>query len=323
MNDGSNSSALTLAANSQGYMRPVPINPALSIAPDLPLPELPFTQEQQLGMADALLQMRGRLISPEDANANRSFLPKGYFRQSAIAAVPAVVPIQGGFSKIKYDYNVLSNYQYFRDGAALVGSIGRNDQDQIPGTTTVPGVYIVRAPAPPNLVLGFALEWSSQFQTSAPMTMKIQTFGWKGMSYQSVDRNVEVRIGGPGSLANANGGILAVLFAQRMSANDSCGYDSGNNQVASAEGGMQQAIVQPAWVPPYVQQATFDLADPPVQNGTTVSYIPGLSLDSINDFPYIEVTVPAAIAAGFSVLGRYLTAASPQLADVRAALISG
>lgn len=300
----------------QNYQPAIVETGGYPVEPDgLRPPMRPPTQEERLGQPNFYVAGWDRIAGPEDSNADYALYPPDVWSRSALFGVPTVIPIQGGFSVIRADYNELANYAYFRSAAGLVDADGRNDQDEIPGFDPgTAGVFEIDAPTPPNLVLGFMLEWSLQRQISAPFSMQIETVGFKGRSWQSVDRNVALRVGGDSANNNgwgssANGGILALLFGQRMSANDTCGWTSGGGCTAPASGGMQKAIVQPAWIAPYSEIATNPV------------FIPGTSLLDFTDAPVITVTVPQTLAAGFGVLARYITAGSPQMAVVRQALM--
>jgi hypothetical protein len=257
----------------------------------------------------------------EDANADYSIFPPEMYHASALLQVPAVIWLQGSGTIVRADYNVLSNYEYFRASAEMVGSFGRNDQNEVAAVSTNGTDFVMAPPTAPNLIAGVILEWSSQLQTSSAFTMHVATSSFKSISYQGLDRVFDVRIGPGGSTPDgsvqfANGGILAFLFAQRMSTNDQCGCLTGSGCTSVlGTGGMMKAIVQPA----YVATASDVDIDP-----FPMIFIPGLTVRSPAQevFPTVTVTVPAAIGAGFSVLARYLTAASPALAAVRQALLA-
>lgn len=320
--NGNRDSGINTAGGSL-IVQPTQLIPAMRhAAPGLAeIPARPPTMEQALGSRNYFIEGLDRIASPEDANADYSIFPAEMYHASALLQVPAVIWLQGSGLITSADYNVLSNYQYFREGAAFVGSAGRNDQNEYPATSANGVDFVMSAPTAPNLVLGVILEWSSQLQTSSAFTMKVSTTMFKSISYQTLDRSFDVRIspGGrtpDGSIQFANGGVLAFTFGQRISKNDTCGCLSGSGCTNTlARGGMMKAIVQPAFI------ATFSDVDidpfPPM-------FIPGLTVRSAaaESPPLITVTVPAAIGAGFSVLARYLTAASPALASVQAALLA-
>jgi hypothetical protein len=319
-NDTVTENAMVLASQNQNYNRPsqgmvpqtVPQANA-SMVPNLAAPYMPPTQEQRLGQPNFYVQGMSRVVSPEDANADFATLPAQVYHESAMLQLPPVFFLQGRGSIVRADYNILANQQYLRGGGDVLGALGRNDQvenigAQVGGT----GQFLIEAPAPPNLVFGFILEWSTQFQISAPFTMSIITERFKGLSWQTLDRTIALRIGGQmggGGDANANGGIIAVLFAQRLSTTDTCGWAGGGGSSTPASGGMFKAVAQPAWVTP-----GFDSADP------DFPFIPATTVD-MDDAPEVSVTVPLTIASGFSVLARYISAASPQLANVREAAL--
>jgi hypothetical protein len=291
----------------QGYQTPMAERHG-ALAPVNPNASLNQTQEGRLGQPDYPMPEPGRLEYPEDANAEYGFAMPSALNKIAMAQVPCAIAIQGGFTLDRADYNALANYQYVRDGAAVVGALGRNDQDGQIGTAAG-GVFTIPSSSSPNFVLGYMIEWSLQLQTSTAFTLKLRTLGFKGRSWQPLDRRFDLRIGG-GRLGDSAGGIFAFLFAQRLDAQYACGYEGGaSNMAQTGYGGMMKAIVQPAAIVPYV-----------TNEENSPIFIPGVSLETNTIGPKIEVEVPAALAAGFGVVGRPITAASPHLALLRAAL---
>jgi hypothetical protein len=310
----------------QGFMRPELAPAASGIVPGMPMPSFALTAEQRLGLQEYFIQQMGRTAAPEDSNADFALMPPDIYHRQAAGQLEAVIRLQGDFTVLRADYNIIANNQYLRDGFALVNAVGRNDQDQIEGTTPDPtdGYFTIQAPAAPNLVSGFIIEWSEQLQITAPFTLELDTFNWKGQGYQPLDRKFALRIGGGDRIGSANGGMFGVLFAQRLSAQETCGWPySGGSTTTLASGGMFKAVHQPAVVPPVVQQPTYDDADPPVQDGTVRIFIPGLTIPQVLNSPYVRIKVPTSLAGGFSCSARYITAASPQMADVRLATLCG
>jgi hypothetical protein len=266
--------------------------------------------ESRLGDQNYYIPGANRSSSPEDSNADYALVPPAVYQAAAIAQLPTAIPIQGQFTKVRADYNIVANLAYVRTASAVVDALGRNDQDEHQGAEDPSGTFTINSPSVPNHVLGVVLEWSLQRDTSSAFTIEVQTQGYKGMNWQPVDRNFTLRISGGDS---ANGGMFAFLFAQRMSADYACG--STNVQAVTAgRGGMQKAIVQPAYIPNAMTAFVASLDE------TAEVKAPGLSAKDEYDLGKIRVIVPTNIATGFSVLGRYITAGSPQMADVRAAL---
>lgn len=289
---------------SQGFNSAVPVSHNMPVYPNLPYPQAPLSVESQQGSANYYIMGQGRAMGPEDANADYALLPAQQYHESALLQINPIMMIQGRATIVTADYNLIANQQYLRAAGDIVGALGRNDQSEVVAARVgVTGEFVASAPTPPNYVAGFLIEWSSQLQTSAPFTMAIQTERFKGKSWQSVDRNVRLRIGGPDNVGSSGGGMIIVPFAQRISANDTCGWTSGGGSTTAAQGGMQKAILQPAWVPPGF--ASWDT-------------IPAVTVDP-NDAPSVSITVPTNIADGFGVLIRYVTAGSPQLAMMREA----
>lgn len=280
-------------------------------------PGFPGTPEAAMGARNFLIEGENRLVETENSNADFALYPANQYNRAALIQVPPAIPIQQSFRVVKADYNSMANYQYVRAGADVVGALGRNDQDEQLGVqqgAPDTGVFVIPACAAPNLVLGFVIEWSAQLQTSAALTMTVETRRFTGKSWQSVDRKFTLRI--DAGIA-ANGGIFAALFAQRMSADDSCGaYPSDDSSgPAVGYGGMQKAIVQPAWLK--TKGTAAGPTDPePVFYDVSA---PGILADGAA--PEIRVSVPPNIASGFGCLARYITAGSPQLSDVRQALL--
>jgi hypothetical protein len=260
---------------------------------------------------------------PEDANADYSQASPEVYHRSAVLQVPSVVWMQGTGLVTRADYNVLANYQYFRAGMDLVNAMGRNDQAEQIAWTADGLTFSVSGPAAPNLVLGVIIEWSLQLQVSSAFTMRIATTGFQAMSFQDLNRVIDLRLGPgttPDSMAFANGGMFAFLFGQRMSTNDTCGCTGGSGCVTNGSGGMMKAVVQPAWIAPANPP---DYIDPEVTTSLT-PYIAGLTApfgtNQSNGGPRIDITVPGTIGAGFGYVARYLTAASPAMAGVQQAL---
>jgi len=314
-------------SNENGRALAILSNPLLASAPPMaPLGIGIPSQNMALGdpMNNYMILGIDRSTSgPEDANADYSQASPEVYHRSAVLQVPSVIWMQGTGLVTRADYNALSNYQYFRAGMDLVNALGRNDQaEQI--AWTADGIdFIVSGPSAPNLVLGVIIEWSLQLQVSSAFTMRIATTNFRSMSFQSLDRVIDLRLGPgttPDSMAFANGGMFAFLFGQRMSTNDTCGCTGGSGCVTAGSGGMMKAVVQPAWIAPANPP---DYIDPAVTTNLS-PYIAGLTVpfgtNQSNGGPRITITVPGTIGAGFGYVARYLTAASPGLAGVQQSL---
>jgi hypothetical protein len=291
--------------NNAGYITPSSQVGDMSWAPAGGSPlRMPQTQEQRGGQEDYGLRGLTRNSFPEESNSDYGRVDPRRYNATAAAQVPTAFKMQGDFTVTRADYNRLANYEYVRRAADFVGAAGRNDQDEQAGVATG-NIFRMEAPAAPNWVMGFFLEWSLGHDATSAFTMKITTTNFKGQSWQSLDRAFDLRIGaGP----NANGGIIGVLFGSRQSAQEACGYYPGPQTAppTAGYGGMSIAMVQPAWIPP-----TAWVAD------ETFVQIPGLAQNTTNGSPFVSVEVPSNITPSFSVLSRYITAGSPQMSDMR------
>jgi hypothetical protein len=255
------------------------------------------TTEQSIGQED--YPTVPRTATPEASNADVQVPLLGLRRM-----VPAIVAYGGSDEDYviqSADYNYIVNIAGLIDVLGDVRSLGRNDvvQQQAWEPSSGTGIYRMSAPTPPNHVAGFWLEWSIRAQLGVTMTMDVATFNFRNMSFASVDRHVKVT----GGLNNKYSGRFAVLFAERTSYNDTCGCTDGGGCTTLAEGGMQQAVVTPAFVSNKVSAAN-----------------PGLSIDSDTDEPYIQVTVPASMSGVVNFTAQYITKASQAEATLRQAL---
>jgi len=262
------------------------------------------TEEQRLGQAQFPTPQTGRLQAPEDANADMANWDPSQWMKTADWQVPSILQIEGTFTVLAADFNVLANYQYVRAAADDVGSEGRNDQTTYPFQLTTAGTGIFQAGtaasrifSTPNLVLGFQVEWGVNVLNFQPFNMVIQTFNFIGRSYQPLNRQITLRMGGSAGFKGGNSGIFQVLFGQRLTSSDTCGYTS------TADSGMNKAIVQPAQIPALL-----------------VTQVPGISVASPADQPFIRLTVPVAVETGFGATLHLLSAASPYLGSMREGL---
>jgi hypothetical protein len=275
------------------------------------------TEESRLGQPNFMMPGVGRIQYPEDANADSVIIDPAVLHQMGIYQVPAVIPVDGDFTIFAADYNMMANYQYVKDAMAVVGAAGRNDQQDYnfvaaSNVFTAGGINVgVQAFSSPNLITGFQIEWGLSILSWAPFTMTLQTHNFKGQHYQPVDRRVVMRFE---SAKSGNGGIFQCLFGQRLTYSDSCGCGgygvySGTGAAYSATGGMNKAIVQNAVVPGQYQSTL----------GGGI-FIPPYNVVQGEDLPFITLTVPAALASGFSATCHLLTAGSPYMASAREAL---
>lgn len=274
--------------------------------------------EARLGQQNMIIPNLGRIQSPEDSNADGAWADPVELVRNMIVMAPTIIPIDGAIAVFTSDYNTLSNYEYIRRGADDVGAEGRNDQKDYPfiaaGATgnfaagSYPDTPGMTPFSSPNLILGVQVEWGLSILDFAPFTMTVKTVNFKGRCYQPVDRKVTLRFE---NARSGTGGIFQLLFAQRLSYNDSCGCGGygayGAASAYAATGGMQKAIVQPAVVPgQYGDEADAGLV-----------VLPPFSVGSPNDLPYVQLTIPANLASAFTATCHLLSAASPYLAGMR------
>jgi len=268
------------------------------------------TEEARLGQIQAAIPDVGRIQAPEDANADMALgsyvTNPGGWMSAALFQVPAVIEVEGEFTVFSTDFNVMANYQYVRAGADDVGAEGRNDQTtyQLLPVGGGSNVYLVGQTgyqpfSAPNLILGFQIEWGVNMLNYQPFTMEVQTFNFRGRSFQPLDRHFTLRMGGAQGFKGGSSGIFQALFAQRLTSSDSCGY------VYTANSGMNKAIVQPAIIP---------------NIGAPVGYMPGYAVVAAADMPYIQVKIPIALVGFFGATVHLLSAASPYLAATREAI---
>jgi len=277
------------------------------------------TEEQRLGQKDFFIPGVSRLQFPEDANADSVLMSPELLHASPILQIPPVIPVDGEFTVLSADYNMLANYQYVKDAAAVLGAAGRNDQSDYP-TVAAGGVFTAGAAStshfsPPNLIIGFQIMWGLSILSWAPFAMKVATQGFRGQHYQPLNRNFTLRMD---SAKSGNGGIFQVLFAQRLTYQESCGcggYAANAPEGASylALGGMNKAIVQNAVIP-----GSYGVED--TESAGTLMFPPYSQPSSFGP-PTIVITVPAALAAGFTATVQLITAGSPYLASMREALL--
>jgi hypothetical protein len=201
-----------------------------------------------------------------------------------------VIALAGRFTIFQQDFNTMANMGYFRTAAAVVDALGRNDQQSVAAALSAPGSgkFVAETWSGPNTVLGFQIEWGLSLLNAQPFQMTIHADRWFGNSLQPLDRKVELRFDQNMSGAGA-GGILAFLFASRVTAGQSYG-------TYSAAGGMNKAIVQPAVFP--------------AQDGVVLA-------------PRVNVYIPIALESYFSATVHLYTAGSPFLAALREALLQG
>lgn len=238
-------------------------------------------------------------LSQEDTSALESALGPTMLNTTKGIHVPSLLDIEGTHKVISSDYGTLVNYSVLRHSARLIEAFGRNDQMTYEGVDTVPnGVFRIDAPTPPNYVLGVEIEWSLPRDQSQQFGATIETTQFRNKSTANVDRTIEIAIG-----AAMNSGTFTLLFAQRVERGDACGWTAGGGCDTLAAGGMQLAVISPAFIAPYCvdQQAAPEPLNIP---GATIPNHP-------DDDPYIQVTVPASFVGQFQCRGRYLVAGSP------------
>jgi len=265
--------------------------------------------EQQVGQTQFSIPNVGRIQSPEDANADAVIFTPEQFQKIGIYQVPPAIMLDGRMTLLAADYNVMANYQYVRAAADVVGAEGRNDQTDYEFLeTATAGLFIsghgnavTNIFSPPNLLLGFQIEWGLSTLQFAPFVMRVHTLDFKGRSYQSVDRDVKFRVESNGG----SGGVLQFLFGQRMTTAQTCGY--GAAPYYTAAGGMNKAIVQPAVLPVINDGADLEYRIVPFEAASV-------------EQPRIFITVPANLADNFTAVCHLLTAGSPFLAATREAL---
>lgn len=248
------------------------------------------TQEQRYGQEQFWLRGAGRLQQPEDSNADMALIDPHKWQASSIVQIPGAIALAGRYTVFQYDYNTIANMQYFRGGGSLMDAEGRNDQQNRALTLTGGGTghFVAETWSGPNTVLGFQLEWGLSVLNYQPFTMTIHADRWYGRSLQPLDRKVELRMDQYGRGGGA-GGVIAFLFASRITANQAYG-------TYSATGGMNKAVVQPAVFP--------------AQDGVVLA-------------PRLNVYVPPAIETYFSATCHLYSVGSPYLAALREALLAG
>lgn len=252
------------------------------------------------GTVDSELQ-HGRTSQPEDANADYGDGAtlddlKQYFNNAA-SRIPALVTEDGVLKILNADYNVISNMEYFRQAASVIGALGTNDQKGVDladaGWESTLKTLAAGAIASPNFIIGLAFEWSMPKQYAQAFKMQIKTSGFKNFTGSIVDRDVTIKLGT--EAGHDVGGILYLVFAYRNTSASTPGYEY------FGQGGMQSAIVSPAYIPPL---GTASVPD--------VDWI-----NSVTSNPGVSVIVPAAVRTPLSVTVRPITAASPALAALR------
>lgn len=272
------------------------------------------TEEQRLGQRNFQIPNVGRIQTPEDANADMAegaFVSNpGGWMESALDQCPAVIAVEGDFTVLTADFNVMANFQYVRAAADLIGAEGRNDQNTYQFLNTL-GVFTAGSPAAgafsqPNLILGFQIEWGVELLSFQPFTMEVQTFNFRGRSYQPVNRHFTLRMGGASGAKGGNAGIFQFLFGQRLTSSDGCGYTYGG-AFPLGGAGMNKAIVQPAHL------GLFN-------NNNSGFALPPFTYEEYLDAPSIRLTIPASLATAFGATVHMLSVASPFLAATREAL---
>lgn len=260
---------------------------------------------QTAGSVASELQ-HGRTTQPEDSNSDygdaASLDDLRLYFNGASSRIPAIVTEDAKPNILNVDYNVISNLEYFRSGASVVDALGTNDQlgldlaDAAWDTTLK--TLGAGAIASPNFLLGVSIEWSIPKQYAQAFKMQIKTVGFKSFTGVSVDRNVTIKLGA--EAGHDVGDIMYLLFAYRSTSASTPGYQY------LGEGGMQSAILCPAYLPPLAKSGVPD-----------VDWI-----NSVTSNPDVQVIVPAAVRTNLSVTTRPITAASPSLAAVRQLLAS-
>lgn len=241
------------------------------------------TYEEKLGQRNWMQHQGDRLFSPEDSNSDLALVsPEDWFA-TAGGAVRGIIPIDGNVTISQSDYNVLSNLQYLRDAAALLGAVGRNDQSTYALSMAASGVGTFQQFSSPNMLLGLQIEWGLSMLNATSFYMTVATSNFEGQYGQDVNRQFTLRMTPQPGAASASG-IFQFLFANRTSGT-SAGYHY------NGLGGMNRAVIQPA--------------------------VLGDIDDTVVNAPLLTITVPAALYSYVTIAARPITAASPALANLR------
>lgn len=237
------------------------------------------TEEVALGQEDRVRPFAGRRTTPEAANADLAFINPALWFRTAEIEVDSVIQISGEFTILRADYNVLTNLQYVRSAAEVMGAVGRNDQMTYIMTGSG-GIWNQQAFSSPNMIMGFQVEFGLPVLNAPAFNLQLTTTNFKGFMGQDVNRSFTLRV----EPSRNAGGMFQFLFANRTS-----GTSEGYHY--DGEGGMNVAVVQPAVLGNY--------------DATVV------------DAPRIRVTVPSSLDSLISLNLRPITAASPVLASLR------
>lgn len=243
-----------------------------------------------------------RLGTVEDSAADYATVAPELYHKLAAMQLPAIIPVLGEYALVQSDFNLFANYELARAGFGVVEAVGRNDQtNYTPTISAADGLVLWENFSDPNLVAGFQIDWGVTLLNAAPFDMEIITQYWKDYAgWASVDRRLTVRA----SVAEGGmfGGTFQILFAQRLTTAQTCGYTG----TSVAPGGMQKAIFQPGTIPCAIPGAFYTRLPP--------HFIESTLADAT---PTIQLNIPANIASAFSARLRLLTAGSPALAMCR------